>query len=38
MITVSGITKQYGKRIAVDDITFDVAAGRTVPGSRPPCE
>jgi ABC-2 type transport system ATP-binding protein len=28
MITVSGITKQYGKRIAVDDITFDVAAGR----------
>ncbi|MCU1379453.1 MAG: transporter related protein [Acidimicrobiales bacterium] len=28
MITVSGITKQYGKRVAVDDITFDVAAGR----------
>jgi ABC-2 type transport system ATP-binding protein len=28
MITVSGITKHYGKRIAVDDMTFDVAAGR----------
>ena len=28
MITVSAITKQYGKRIAVDDMTFDVAAGR----------
>jgi ABC-2 type transport system ATP-binding protein len=28
MITVSGITKQYGKRLAVDDMTFDVAAGR----------
>jgi ABC-2 type transport system ATP-binding protein len=28
MITVSGITKHYGKRIAVDDITFGVAAGR----------
>jgi ABC-2 type transport system ATP-binding protein len=28
MITVSGITKRYGDRIAVDDLTFDVAAGR----------
>jgi ABC-2 type transport system ATP-binding protein len=28
MITVSGLTKQYGKRLAVDDMTFDVAAGR----------
>jgi len=28
MITVSGITKRYGKRVAVDDMTFDVAAGR----------
>ncbi|MCU1356753.1 MAG: transporter related protein [Acidimicrobiales bacterium] len=28
MITVSGITKQYGKRIAVDDMSFDVASGR----------
>lgn len=28
MITVSAITKRYGKRIAVDDMTFDVAAGR----------
>jgi ABC-2 type transport system ATP-binding protein len=28
MITVSGLTKRYGKRIAVDDMTFDVAAGR----------
>ena len=28
MITVSGITKQYGDRIAVDDMTFEVAAGR----------
>jgi ABC-2 type transport system ATP-binding protein len=28
MITVSGLTKQYGKRLAVDDLTFDVAAGR----------
>jgi len=28
MITVSAITKQYGKRIAVDDMTFEVAAGR----------
>lgn len=28
MITVAGITKQYGKRIAVDDLTFDVTAGR----------
>jgi ABC-2 type transport system ATP-binding protein len=28
MITVSGLTKQYGKRVAVDDLSFDVAAGR----------
>ena len=28
MITVSGLTRQYGKRIAVDDMTFDVAGGR----------
>ena len=28
MITVSGLTKQYGKRLAVDNMTFDVAAGR----------
>ncbi len=28
MITVSSLTKQYGQRIAVDDLTFDVAAGR----------
>jgi ABC-2 type transport system ATP-binding protein len=28
MITVSGLTKHYGKRPAVDDITFEVAAGR----------
>lgn len=28
MITVSGLTKQYGKRVAVDDLTFDVATGR----------
>ncbi len=28
MITVSSLTKQYGQRTAVDDLTFDVAAGR----------
>jgi len=28
MITVAGLTKQYGKRVAVDDLTFDVATGR----------
>ncbi len=28
MITVAGITKQYGERTAVDDMTFNVAAGR----------
>jgi ABC-2 type transport system ATP-binding protein len=28
MITVSGLTKHYGKRLAVDDVTFEVAAGR----------
>lgn len=28
MITVNGLTKQYGDRTAVDDLTFTVAAGR----------
>jgi ABC-2 type transport system ATP-binding protein len=28
MITVSGLTKHYGERIAVHDMSFDVAAGR----------
>jgi ABC-2 type transport system ATP-binding protein len=28
MITVSSLTKQYGRRLAVDDLSFDVAAGR----------
>ena len=28
MITVSGLTKHYGKRLAVDDLTFEVTAGR----------
>ena len=28
MITVSSLTKQYAERIAVDDLTFEVAAGR----------
>ena len=28
MIAVSALTKRYGKRIAVDGVTFDVAAGR----------
>jgi len=28
MITVSALTKRYGDRIAVDDMTFEVAAGR----------
>ncbi|MCU1499263.1 MAG: transporter related protein [Acidimicrobiales bacterium] len=28
MITVAAITKHYGTRIAVDDLTFDVDAGR----------
>jgi ABC-2 type transport system ATP-binding protein len=28
MITVTGITKRYGPRTAVDDLTFDVASGR----------
>ncbi len=28
MITVSSLTKQYGRRTAVDDMTFDVTAGR----------
>ena len=28
MITISRLTKRYGDRLAVDDLTFDVAAGR----------
>jgi ABC-2 type transport system ATP-binding protein len=28
MITVTGLTKKYGDRLAVDDLTFDVTAGR----------
>jgi ABC-2 type transport system ATP-binding protein len=28
MITVSGLTKHYGKRLAVQDMTFEVAPGR----------
>jgi ABC-2 type transport system ATP-binding protein len=28
MITVTALTKQYGSRLAVDDLTFDVASGR----------
>lgn len=28
MITVTGVTKRYGRRTAVDGLTFDVAAGR----------
>ena len=28
MITVTSLTKQYGSRIAVDDLSFDVASGR----------
>jgi ABC-2 type transport system ATP-binding protein len=28
MINVSGVTKRYGNRTAVDDLTFNVAAGR----------
>ncbi len=28
MISVSGITKHYGTRVAVDNMTFDVASGR----------
>ncbi len=28
MITVTGLTKRYGERIAVDEMSFDVAAGR----------
>jgi len=28
MITVSGLTKHYGKRLAVHDMSFDIAAGR----------
>jgi ABC-2 type transport system ATP-binding protein len=28
MITVTSLTKQYGSRIAVDNLSFDVAAGR----------
>jgi ABC-type Na+ transport system ATPase subunit NatA len=28
MITVSDLARQHGKRLAVDDMTFDVAGGR----------
>ncbi len=28
MITVTGLTKRYGDRVAVDDLGFDLAAGR----------
>ena len=28
MITVSGLTKRYGERVAVHDLSFEVAAGR----------
>jgi ABC-2 type transport system ATP-binding protein len=28
MITVTGLTKKYGKSLAVDDLSFEVAAGR----------
>ena len=28
MITVSALTKRYGPRVAVDDLTFDIAPGR----------
>ncbi len=28
MITVSALTKRYGSRVAVSDMTFDIAAGR----------
>jgi ABC-2 type transport system ATP-binding protein len=28
MITVTSLTKQYGSRVAVDNLSFDVAAGR----------
>ena len=28
MITVSNLTKRYGSRVAVSDMTFDVAPGR----------
>ncbi len=28
MISVTGLTKQYGRRVAVDDLSFDIAAGR----------
>jgi ABC-2 type transport system ATP-binding protein len=28
MITVSGLTKHYGNRVVVEDMTFDVASGR----------
>lgn len=28
MINVAGLTKRYGDRLAVDDLSFDVAAGR----------
>ena len=35
MITVTALTKQYGNRLAVDDLTFEVAAGRVTGLRRP---
>ncbi|MEO6158291.1 MAG: ATP-binding cassette domain-containing protein, partial [Ilumatobacteraceae bacterium] len=28
MITVSSLTKHYGQKVVVDDLSFDIAAGR----------
>jgi len=30
MITVTGLTKHYGDRVVVDEMTFDIAAGRAI--------
>ena len=44
MITVSNLTKRYGSRVAVSDMTSTsppaespVSSARTAPASRPPC-
>jgi ABC-type Na+ transport system ATPase subunit NatA len=44
MINVTGLTKHYGERRAVDDLSFELEAGRvtassapTAPANRPPC-
>ena len=44
MIQVQGLTKRYGDKVAVEDLSFVVQPGRvtgflgpTGPGSRPPC-